>query len=404
MMNNEKEFEEVLNHVGEKATLEEFGWEGENHVFSKSYERQKEMLLKRANNRQGKVIQCQKKKTTIGVGFPKKRIAMFAIVAMIAMGIISVAATAYLNWSRSLSEGLQATEEQKLQMEKSKMTAFLAQSVTDNGITVTAIQSFTDNYYAHIIFKVDGYKIEDDVQPDFERIDVTVDGKDDTGYGGSFYNGLIMDETGKAVYVDGTPFREGLHGYVMEDGSLEFWLTLNSRDEAPGYFIDKPVHIELKNLGTVAKAEYENRTDGVWSFDFNLQGSADMKECLLNAPLGDSKATVIRAEISPMSLMVQYDFPRLNAADNDDNANTALFEEPPHLTGIKLKDGTLYPFVYFGPGRMGYESNESDVYTMAFAIDRIIDVEQVESLLFIKSYPGDGLVPTEDNFYVVPID
>lgn len=59
--------------------------------------------------------------------------------------------------------------------------------------------------------------------------------------------------------------------------------------------------------------------------------------------------------------------------------------------------------MYMGPGTMGYVDDVSDTYEVRFAIDRILDVNQVESLLFVKSYPEGEEEYTEDNFYVVDI-
>lgn len=379
------------------------------------------------------IIPYSTKQTKGASTFPKRRIGVIAVVATLALATVSVAA-AYLNWSKSLSEGLQATDEQKVQMEENNMATFVNQASTVAGITVTAVQSITDNYYTHIAFKVEGYELGDGVQPDFETTNVTVNGKDDINSCASFYNGLIQGTDGKIANADGTPFDTDENGgiiehYVMDDGSLEYQITLFTHEK--GYFINKLIHVELSNLGTVSKAEYFNEINGTWSFDWNLQGSEDMKECSLNVPLGDTNATVVKAELSPISLRVEYEFPRQEVTEtaldemseearialengeempetalneNSEEASINLNIEPPQLTGVKMKDGTLYPFLYLGPGTMGYVSEDSDLYMTAFAIDRIIDVEQVESLLFIKSYPENEEPLSEDNFYEVPIE
>jgi len=357
----------------------------------------------------GKIIPYDKIKTVSK--FSKKRIGIIVAAVTLTLATVSVAA-AYLNWGKSLSEGLQATQEQKVQMEENNMSTFVDQACTDQGITITAVQSITDNYYTHIAFKVEGYEPEEGVQPDFETMEVTVDGKDDFSSGGSFYDGLVQGADGGVANADGTPLDTDENGgliehYVMDDGSLEYRITLANAHEK-GYFINKPIHVEIYNLGTVSKAEYFNEIEGTWSFDWDLQGSEDMKECTLNIPLGDTGATVVKAELSPISLRAEYEFPRQQVTDtgldeNDEEISFDSYAEPPQLSGVKMKDGTLYPFIYLGPGSLGYESEDTDIYMTAFAIDRIIDVEQVESLLFIKSYPEDEEPLTEDNFYIVPI-
>ena len=67
---------------------------------------------------------------------------------------------------------------------------FADASATDAGVTVSAQQSITDNYYTYLSFKVEGYRLEDGKQPDFENVSVTVDGKQDFSSGSSFYSGI----------------------------------------------------------------------------------------------------------------------------------------------------------------------------------------------------------------------
>ena len=62
----------------------------------------------------------------------------------------------------------------------------------------------------------------------------------------------------------------------------------------------------------------------------------------------------------------------------------------------------MYPYIYLGPGSAGYESEESSRYRTMFAIDRVLDVEQVESLLFEKPASECGTTP-EEMFYMVPV-
>ena len=116
---------------------------------------------------------------------PKKKYAVLAMTAVLAVGTVSVYA-AYINWSQGLKEELQITQEQQESLQENGMAAFADASVTDAGITVSALQSITDNYYTYLSFKVEGYHLEDGKQPDFENVSVTVDGKQDFSSGSSF--------------------------------------------------------------------------------------------------------------------------------------------------------------------------------------------------------------------------
>ena len=68
-----------------------------------------------------------------------------------------------------------------------------------------------------------------------------------------------------------------------------------------------------------------------------------------------------------------------------------------------MKDGTIYPNLYRGPGSSGYESESSSRFKNVFAIDRILEPSQVESLLFAKrpeEISGDS---PEGMYYIVPL-
>lgn len=373
-----------------------------NEAFDKIRKMKKEERIKDYPQNQ--------KRTQEKAKFPKKKAAIIIAAATMAFASISAAA-AYLHWSDSLSEGLQITDELKLKLEEKQAVAFAMQECKQQGITVTAVQSITDNYCVHIIFKVEGYEIAENQEPGFENIFVTVDGKDDFNMtGASFYDGLVMGADGRAANADGTPLVENSDGsigrYVREDGSMEYWVTLYNSTK--GYFIDKQIHIELQNLGTLAKAEYFAGIEGTWSFDWNLQGTDSMKESLLHEPLGDTNAIVTKAELTPISMHIEYEFPKQIVTEEGLNENgetiyTNMYAEPPMIMGVKMKDGTIYPYLANG-GSFGYESEDSDLYTATFATDRVIDVDKVESLLFLKSYPENGNSLTEENFYVVPIE
>lgn len=351
----------------------------------------------------------------------RKKTAFLVAAAVLVLGTVTVGATAYIKWSRGFSEGLQATPEQQAKLEEENMATLLGQTSEDQGIKITAVQCITDNYFAHLAFKVEGYELEQGSEPCFENINVTVDGVDplqnenpsqSVDWSAGFYDGCIMGLDGQAVYADGSPLETDEEGtlkidYTMEDGSMEYQITL-SNTYNKGYLLDKAVRIELENLGTVAKAEYIPDIQGTWSFEFNLGGSPQNREFKLNEPLGDTKATVVSGEISPISLQAELVFPReeqeeTSIDENGQEQTYTTYREPPSLFGVRLKDGQLLS-LFRGPGSMGYLSEDSDRYQTIFAIDRIIDVEQVDALLFVKSYAEEGTQITEDNFYVVPVE
>ncbi len=343
--------------------------------------------------------------------FAKRRIWPVAAAATLVIGTVSVSTAAYMQWSRGLEERLHTTAEQRQILEDNQMSSFIGQSVTQGNVTVTAQQSIVDNHFAHLSFKVEGYQAKDGEQPGFSDITITVgDNEDYTGgWSASFYNGLISGPDGRAVHPDGTPLKEDEEiSYILEDGSMEFQVDMMS--DVKGAFFDQPIHVELKNLGIYGgKAEdVIVEEEGDWSFDWTLQGNDEVKQYELNAPLGDSGATIIQAELSPISVSVSYDFPKQKETETgtDENGEEFIhttFKDAPAFTGVRLKDGTVYTGIS-GAGINGYTAEDSDIYESLTALERVIDVDQVESLLFVKSYPDSRQPLTEENLYFVSVE
>lgn len=320
---------------------------------------------------------------------PKKKYAVLAMTAVLAVGTVSVYA-AYINWSQGLKEELQITQEQQESLQENGMAAFADASVTDAGITVSALQSITDNYYTYLSFKVEGYHLEDGKQPDFENVSVTVDGKQDFSSGSSFYSGIVSDNDGMAVYTDGSALETTEDGkiiehYVMDDGSMEYHMVLAKGDEK-GYFIGKKLHVEFENLGTVAKAEYFSDITGKWELDMTLGGADTSTIIQTGEQLGDTGLTLTSVELSPISIRAAYD-------------GTAVDQEAeiPMITGLVFRDGTRIEGIYGGPGS---EVTEGSQHITSFALDRVINPDQVVAVLIPKNLEGSAEGQDTDYYQV----
>lgn len=373
-----------------------------------------EIVQRKANLALEQIKKEGGEKQVYNIGKKKWRTVGIAAAAITALlGTMTVCAAVYFQWGKGLEEHLNANKQQKEFLEEQEIAAPVNNSITENGITITAQQSIVDSRFAHFSFKIEGYQAEEGVQPDFENIVVKIDGK--AAYSmmeGSFFNGLRLDENKQFFYMDGTPAKENSDGSVVEqytaaDGSMEYILFL-ANDEADGNWIGKTLNLEFHNLGSVEKAVYSPDIEGTWVLEFPLKGSDAVRHCTLSEPLGDSGAIVIEAEISPISLYAAYDMPmrtiEIDGVDeNGQPIKSSTFAEAPQLSGVRLKDGTLLAGITSG-GSEGYGTENTEIYKAAFATDHIIDPAQVDALLFVKSYPEGEEKLTEENLYIVPIE
>lgn len=375
-----------------------------------------ELAFEKIRTKEGKAMKMRSKK--------RRGKAMWIAVAaaVFALGTMTVCA-AYLHWSKGLAAEFNATDEQKQLLEEGQYTAPLnsekgsnseedsgngdGSSVTAEGVTITPQQSIVDSRFAWLSFRVEGYDLEEGKEPCFQDVTVEVEGDKEAilSYFSSFYNGIHRGEDGRPVYADGSPAEEEI--FVNDDGSMEYIIMIDATQYGENGLIGKNVKVEFTDLGTVYKAEYFPDLEAVWVFDFTLKGSDKVRTMNLSEPLGDSGATVIYAEISPVSIYVNYDFPMREEAiegvnENGDPVTSTTFAEAPSVAGVRLKDGTLLPYITNG-GVEGYLDESSEVYTVSYALDRILDTDQVDALLFRKGGPeGEGGL-TEDDLYIVPL-
>jgi len=362
-----------------------------------------ELAFEKIRKKEGKVVKMRTKKRRWKTTWAAATAAVFVF------GTMTVYA-AYLHWSKGMEAEFNATDEQKKLLEEQQYTAPLdngdgSDSVTVEGVTVTAQQSIADSRFAWLSFKVEGYDLEEGKEPCFQDVTVVADGDINApiSYYGDFYNGVHTDENGKAVYEDGTLMKEEI--FAAEDGSMEYIITIDATQY--GGLIGKNVHVDLTDLGTVHKADYTPDLEAVWSFDFTLKGSDKVRTLTLSEPLGDSGAAVIYAEISPISIYVNYDFPLQKETiegvdENGAPITSTRFVEVPPIAGVRLKDGTLLLHMT-GGGAEGYLDESHEVYTASYMLNRILDTDQVDALLFGKNQPEENRSLTEEDLYIVPL-
>lgn len=359
-------------------------------------------------------------KANMPVPVPKKKrkrynrikIAVAILVATTILGTVTVCAEIYKKWSKGLEKELHIEETDKIVAETTELVQFQNISVEDAGIKITAQQSLVDNYTAFLSFKVEGFDIEKYDEPGFGSVSVDVEGETVNAYY-DFYDNLIAGDHGGIVQSDGSEVPKDENGkmlisHIMEDGSLEYRILLMEFRGEKGSFFGKTIHVQFEDLGIITQkaGPVEIQLNGNWEFEWELQGSRSTYEKELHAELGDTGATVKHIELSPISLKVIYDFEKTVTSyfisEYGEEYNIPIYSEPPRLLGVKLKDGRLLSGLNMGGGLDGF-INEHE-YTICFMTDRILNVDEIEALLFKNDETFDtGVECTEDMFYVVNI-
>ena len=353
----------------------------------------------------------QKKHT----GFSGKKKLLFLLAATLIMGTMTAAAV-YTRWSTTAQARYNPSQDVKEQAEKSGLSVMLEEtkgkensdevlSVTDQGITVTAVQTIVDNYHAEIIFRIDGFDLPEDKLPATWPT-VTIDG--DEHFGGSqsgwFFEGTTRNQDGKLVYAsNGQPVQSDEDGnlildYVADDGSLEYIYSI-SFEKTDGQYLGREIAFSFHSFDFQSDKPAgmpEPQVKGNWELKWTLTGTSDSISITPNVKIGDSEVILLDAEIGQKTIRARYQ------VDDYWEGWDELVELPQAVCGVRMKDGSEH---MCGGGTSGFEDEENMIYFTEWDIfDAILDISQVESLMFRKGLELDANgKPTIQTFYYIPI-
>jgi len=356
----------------------------------------------------------QKKQT----GFSGRKKLLFVLAATLIMGTMTAAAV-YTRWSTTAQTRYNPSQDVKEQAEKSGLSVMLEEtkgaanpnevlSVTDQGVTITAVQSIVDNYRAEITFRIEGFELPEDKEP-FAWPMVTIDGNLDF-YGsqtGGFYDGTTRNDKGEWVYAsdgspvkydDTKPFSPAILDYVADDGSLEYthYISFNETD---GRYFGKEIVFSFHSIDLQSDQKAgmpEPQVEGNWELKWTLTGTSDSISITPNVKIGDSDVVLLDAQIGQLSLRTRYQ------VDEYWEGWDELVTLPQGVCGVRMKDGSEHRCV---ASTYGFEDQEKMVYFMESQMfDAILDVSQVESLMFHKGWELDANgKPTIQTFYYIPV-
>lgn len=352
---------------------------------------------------------------------PRKRSSRkLMIVAMAAVMLMATltGAAVFTRWSKTAQNRYNPSEDIKEQAEKSGLSVMLEEtkseenpdevlSATDQGITITAVQTIVDNYQAEITFRIEGFDVPEDEYPSVWPT-VTIDGDSHffTGQSGAIFDGTTRNEAGERVYAStGEPvryrddeFQSVILQPVAADGSIEYthYISFNETD---GRYMGKEIVFTFQSVDFESDQKAgmpEPQVEGNWELKWTLTGTIDSIAITPNAKIGDSDVILLDAEIGQLSVKTRY-----QVKDYWEGWNQ-LVELPQAICGIQMKDGSEHICI---PSTSGFEDQENMIYFIESTMfDAILDVSQVESLMFHKGWELDAEgKPTIQTFYYIPV-
>ena len=181
-----------------------------------------------------------------------RRKLMIVVMAAVMLMATLTGAAVLTRWSKTAQNRYNPSEDIKEQAEKSGLSVMLEEtkgeenpdevlSATDQGITITAVQTIVDNYQAEITFRIEGFDVPEDEYPSVWPT-VTIDGDSHffTSQSGAIFDGTTRNEAGERVYAStGEPvrcrddeFQSVILQPVAADGSIEYthYISFNETD------------------------------------------------------------------------------------------------------------------------------------------------------------------------------
>lgn len=350
---------------------------------------------------------------------PRKRSSRkLMIVALAATMLLATltGAAVFTRWSTTAQIRYNPSEDVKEQAEKSGLSVILEEtkgeenpdevlSVTDQGITITAVQTIVDNYHAEIIFRIEGFELPEEELPHVWPV-VSIDGDKHFGGGqtGWFYDGLTTNDKGETVYAStGLPVRSDEEGclildMVTNDGSLEYTHYI-SFGETDGRYMGKEIVCSFQSVDFQSHEKAGMpipQVEGNWELKWTLRGTSDSITLTPNCKIGDSDVVLLDVEIGQKTICARYQLKEYWEGWDE------LAEFPQRVLGVRMKDGSEYRC---GAGTSGFEDEEQMLYFTENDIsDAILDISQVESLMFHKDWVKDTAGKTIDQtYYYIPV-
>ena len=304
-----------------------------------------------------------------------------------------------------LEEAEAVKQQVKEQAEKSGLSVMLEDkqeevapgevlSATDQGITITAVQSIVDSYGADLFFRVEGFTPPEGCAPEmfWDRDKVTIDGSTEfhSSMTGWFYDGTTRNEAGEWVYAsNGQPvefgndkYQSAIYQWVTDDGSLEYQMKIRFRDSGERYW-GKEFSIHFNGIGTGAEKGgimEEPLVSGSWDLHWTLTGADNAENSVTITPnmeIGDSGLTLLEAEVGQKTIRAVYQ------SDHDWDGWKQLEMLSPGLYQICMKDGSAVRVV---PTQENYARWEAErICEVTYeTFDGILDVSALDSLAYDK--------------------
>lgn len=297
----------------------------------------------------------------------KKR-TVIILAAMTAVLGMTAAAAGVFKWNERAGEVFEAETQVQDQLVLEQVAEPGYQTVTDNGLTITAVQTIQDATCFYALLEVtaedESMMIDSgcsmDLQMDFQ-------GKEDpfAAFGSGFV-GSTVQGAGNSRYYE-------LFGTKLEESEADLCMNIH--------------FTALRGAGDKA-VEGGILAEGSWDFSLNIH-PAELIRFDLNREyqIAGQSVTVQVVELSPLTVKLVCDEADVKALEEKEGVNLNQLDEirAMYVNGVKYQDGTVIEENGWQGLTEGYDGSGSYVKRARFS--HVIEVEKAAALLL-----GDDLV------------
>lgn len=309
-------------------------------------------------------LEEQEQEETIMKKTPKKRIFLVAA-ALIALVGTTAAAAEIFQWNERAEQVFEADEETKKELTMNQLAQEVSQSATDQGITITAIQTVQDKNRFYALFEVTA---ED------STMQITADHSLD----------YRMDFGGKE-----DPFCATGWGFVpeydQEISNSRYFEIYGTKNEQSEENLKMNLHFTALRGEPAQKAgEGEVLVSGSWDFALDVHASEMISyDIEREFGLSGSSVHVKSVSLSPLTMEIRYDGKDVRAMEAKENKDLSQLDELTALypTGVVYEDGTTIEEDLMIPLKEGFEDKEESAYHILFSFPKVVDPEKVAELI-----------------------
>lgn len=311
------------------------------------------------------------KKMKKGNKMKKRTMILLAAALIVVLGTTAAAAELF-KWNQKAAEIFEAEPRIQDQLVMEQIAQDGAQSVTDNGLTITAVQTIQDSRCFYALFEVTA---------------------EDTGI-------LINEDCGLEYFMDFAggedPFCAKTWSFVgrhrQEDGNSRYFEIFGTKHEEKEEALQMNLHFTALTGPGEKAAAGDVLIQGNWDFSLTIHPASSLAFDLNREfRIAGTDVFVKSLDLSPLTAVIIFDGEDIRDLEKKEGINIDQLDvlQSIRITGIKYQDGTVIEQDGFSSLKEGFTENGGYQITVRFS--HVIEPERAAAVLLGDNKDEIGL-------------